>query len=77
MIAKRLSVRQTENWVRTYKPRSIVRGHAPAELRRIAADAESTLGVPVKISGSLNRGKIELRYSSREELERVCAKLVT
>jgi hypothetical protein len=54
-----------------------VRGNAPAELRRIAADAETKLGVPVKITGSLNRGKIELRYSSPEELERVCAKLVS
>jgi ParB family chromosome partitioning protein len=77
VIAKRLSVRQTENWVRTYKPRRLVRGDAPAELRRIAAEAESRLGVPVKISGTLRRGKIELHYSSQEELERVCAKLVS
>jgi ParB family chromosome partitioning protein len=77
VIAKRLSVRQTENWVRTYKPRRLARGDAPAELRRIATEAESRLGVPVKISGTLKRGKIELRYSSQEELERVCAKLVS
>jgi ParB family chromosome partitioning protein len=77
IIAKRLSVRQTENWVRTYKPRRVARSHAPAELRSVAAEAESKLGLPVKISGSFNRGKIELRYSSREELERVCAKLVS
>jgi ParB family transcriptional regulator, chromosome partitioning protein len=77
VVAKRLSVRQTENWVRTYKPRRLVRGDAPAELRRIAAEAESRLGVPVKISGTLKRGKIELRYASQEELERVCAKLVS
>jgi len=31
----------------------------------------------VAVTGNLNRGKIELRYSSREELERVCAKLVS
>jgi hypothetical protein len=55
----------------------LVRGDAPAELRRIAAEAEARLGVSVKISGSLKRGKIELRYSSQEELERVCAKLVS
>jgi len=76
VIAKRLSVRQTENWVRTYKPRRLPRNNSPAELRNIAANIESTLGVPVKITGTLNRGKVELRYSSREELERVCAKLV-
>ncbi len=76
VIAKRLSVRQTENWVRTYKPRRLLRNTAPADLRNVAADVESHLGIPVKITGTLNRGKIELRYSSREELERVCAKLV-
>ena len=77
VVAKRLSVRQTENWVRTYRPRRVLRNHAPAELRSVAAEAEMRLGVPVKITGTLNRGKIELRYSSREELERVCAKLVS
>jgi len=77
VIAKHLSVRQTENWVRTYRPRRRRRDESIVELRAIAADVESSLGLPIKISGSLNRGKVELRYSSREELERVCAKLVT
>jgi ParB family transcriptional regulator, chromosome partitioning protein len=77
VIAKHLSVRQTENWVRTYRPRRRRRDESIAELRAIAADVESSLGLPIKISGSLNRGRVELRYSSREELERVCAKLVT
>ena len=77
VIAKHLSVRQAENWVRTYRPRTRRREESTAELRAIAADVESSLGLPIKISGSLNRGRIELRYSNREELERVCAKLVT
>ena len=77
VIAKHLSVRQAENWVRTYRPQRKRRDESSAEMRAIAADVESSLGLPIKISGSLNRGKIELRYSSREELERVCAKLVT
>jgi ParB family chromosome partitioning protein len=76
VIAKHLSVRQTENWVRTYRPRRR-RDESSAELRAVAADVESSLGLPIKIAGSLNRGRIELRYSSREELERVCAKLVS
>lgn len=77
VIARHLSVRQTENWVRTYRPRSRHRGESIADLRAIAADVESSLGLPIKITGSLNRGKVELRYSSREELGRVCAKLLT
>ena len=76
VVAKHLSVRQTENWVRTYRPHRRRRAEASAELRAVAADVESSLGLPVKISGSLNRGKVELRYANREELERVCAKLV-
>lgn len=76
VVARRLSVRQTENWVRTYKPRRRPRTDASAELRALAAEMEKTLGLPAKITGTMNRGKLELRYSSREELERVCAKLV-
>ena len=77
VVARHLSVRQTENWVRTYRPRRRQGGEAPAELRRIAAEVESRLGLPVKVAGTMNRGTVELRYSSREELERVCAKLVS
>lgn len=77
VIARHLSVRQTENWVRTYRPRRVRSGSGAIELRALAADIESTLGLPVNVTGSLNRGKLELRYSSREELERVCAKLVS
>jgi ParB family chromosome partitioning protein len=77
VIARHLSVRQAENWVRTYSPRRRRNGEPSSELRSIAADVESRIGLPTKIAGSLLRGTIELRYSSREELERVCAKLVS
>jgi ParB family transcriptional regulator, chromosome partitioning protein len=76
VVARRLSVRQTENWVRTYKPRRRPRTDSSAELRALGAQIEASVGVPAKIAGTINRGKVELRYSSREELERVCAKLV-
>ena len=77
VVAKHLSVRQTENWVRTYRPSRKVRVDSSAELRAVAADIESSLGLPIKLTGSLNRGRLELSYSSREELERVCAKLLS
>ena len=77
VIARHLSVRQTENWVRTYSPRRKQRIDSTAELRALGAGIEAKLGLPMKLTGSLNRGKIELRYSSREELERVCAKLLS
>ncbi len=77
VIARHLSVRQTENWVRTYRPRRKQGIDSTAELRAIAAGIETSLALPIRLTGSLNRGKIELRYSSREELERVCAKLLS
>jgi ParB family chromosome partitioning protein len=77
IVARRLSVRQAENWVRTYRPRRRPRHDSTAELRALVTDIESRLGLPIKLTGSLNRGKLELRYSSHEELERVCAKLLS
>jgi ParB family chromosome partitioning protein len=77
VIARHLSVRQTENWVRTYRPHPKQRSDSSSELKAIAAGIESKTGLPVKLTGTLNRGRIELRYSSREELERVCAKLLS
>jgi hypothetical protein len=53
------------------------RRDSATELHALAADIESSLGLPIKLTGSLNRGQLEIRYSSREELERVCAKLVS
>ena len=46
VVAKHLSVRRTENWVRTYRPRPRRHGNSSAELRAIAADVESSLGYP-------------------------------
>ena len=76
-FVRHLSVRQTENWVRTYRPRRKQGIDSNAELRAIAAGIETKLALPIRLTGSLNRGKIDLRYSSREELERVCAKLLS
>ena len=77
VLGRRLSVRQTENWVRTYRPRRTPGRGESAELRALGAEIEARLGIPVRFRGTGNRGRVELRYSSREELDRVCAKLVT
>lgn len=77
VIGRHLSVRQTENWVRTYRPRRRPHTDSSSELRALAADIESSLGLPTTLTGSSNRGKLVLTYSTREELERVCAKLVS
>jgi ParB family chromosome partitioning protein len=77
VLGRRLSVRQTENWVRSYRPRRVAGRGESAELRALGAELESKLGLPVRFKGTGNRGRLEIKYSSREELERVCAKLVT
>ncbi len=77
VLGRRLSVRQTENWVRTYRPRRVGGRGESAELRALGAEIESRLGLPVRFKGTGNRGRLEIRYSSREELEQVCAKLVS
>jgi ParB family transcriptional regulator, chromosome partitioning protein len=77
VLGRRLSVRQTENWVRAYKPRRAAGRGESAELRALGAELETALGLPVRFKGTGNRGRLEIKYSSREELERVCAKLVT
>ena len=84
VLGRRLSVRQTENWVRSYRPRRVADRGGPAgargnsaDLRALGAEIESKLGLPIRFSGTGNRGRLQIRYSSREELERVCAKLVT
>ncbi len=77
VLGRRLSVRQAENWVRTYRPRRVGSRGESAELRALGADIEARLGLPVRFRGTGKRGRLEIKYSSREELERVCAKLVT
>ncbi|HLZ95569.1 MAG TPA: ParB/RepB/Spo0J family partition protein [Candidatus Dormibacteraeota bacterium] len=77
VLGRRLSVRQTENWVRSYRPRRVAGRGESAELRALGAELESKLGLPVRFKGTGNRGRLEIKYSSREELERVCAKLLT
>jgi ParB family transcriptional regulator, chromosome partitioning protein len=77
VLGRRLSVRQTENWVRTYRPRRVGARGESADLRALGSEIESRLGLPVRFSGTGNRGRLEIRYSSREELEQVCAKLVS
>lgn len=77
VIGRRLSVRQTENWVRTYRPRRVAARGESAELRGLGSELEARLGLPVRFRGTGNRGRLEIRYSSREELERVYGKLVS
>jgi len=79
VLSRRLSVRQTEAWVRRYVP---PRPRLPAAssrsaLQKLAADLQAALGVEVKVTGSLRRGRIALSYNSKEELQRLHDKLTS
>lgn len=79
VLGRRLSVRQTEAWVKHYlppRPRIPADSSRPA-LARLAAELEAALGLPVKVTGSPRRGKVTVSYRSKEELQGVYGKLTS
>jgi ParB family chromosome partitioning protein len=79
VLSRRLSVRQTEAWVKRYippRPR-IPAASSRSALERLAAELEAALGLAVRISGSQRRGKVTLSFGSKEELQRLYGKLTS
>jgi ParB family transcriptional regulator, chromosome partitioning protein len=77
VLSRRLSVRQTEAWVKRYvppRPRIPAASSRPA-LERLATDLQAALGLEVKATGSLRRGRVSISYSSKEELQGLYDKL--
>jgi ParB family transcriptional regulator, chromosome partitioning protein len=76
VVGKSLSVRQTERWVRTYRPPALRRPRADeAGAAEIGADAiRESLGMPVRIVGT-TRGRVVIEFSSRGQLEAIIARL--
>jgi len=79
VLSRRLSVRQTEAWVKRYVPPRprIPAASARSALQKLAAELESALGLEVKVTGSLRRGRITLSYKSKEELQGLYGKLTS
>ena len=73
-LEKHLSVRQMEAWVKAYQQPGR-RRHSGAALKTLAREVESALGLPVSIAGSARKGRVSVRYTSAEELERIRARL--
>jgi ParB family chromosome partitioning protein len=77
VVGRRLNVRQTENWVRAYRPgvarRPAVTARPPAP-DTLALRLGEALGAPVRISGAA-RGRITIEFSSRRQLEGIVARL--
>jgi ParB family chromosome partitioning protein len=76
VLAKQLNVRQTERWVRTYRPVSPRRrpGPQPASARELEEQIRDAVGAPVRIVG-VARGRLIIEFSSRSQLEAIAAKL--
>ena len=76
VLAKQLNVRQTERWVRTYRPPLAKRKPAaqPASLRELEDQIRDALGTPVRIVGAV-RGRLSIEFSSRSQLEAIAARL--
>ena len=67
VIKKNLSVRQTEQLVKTFKEAK----EDEADLQYITESLRSYLHTKVKLAGTTSRGKIEISYFSAAELERL------
>ncbi|HVD01083.1 MAG TPA: ParB/RepB/Spo0J family partition protein [Candidatus Dormibacteraeota bacterium] len=79
VLGRRLSVRQTEAWVKRYlppRPRLITDSSRTA-LARLAAELEAAIGLSVKLTGSPRRGKVAIAYGSQEDLQRLYGKLTS
>jgi ParB family chromosome partitioning protein len=78
VLLRCLSVRQTEALTRRIlaerRPRTA--SSQPADLRALTDALRFTLGAPISIAGTADSGRIVLEYHSREELERLCERIV-
>ena len=78
VISRRLSVRQTENWVKRYVPPRRAR-RAPAwrgGLDELERDLHTALGMLVRVSGGGRQGTITIVYRTPEELAEVSRRLL-
>lgn len=76
VVAKQLSVRQTEALVRRLAGRRTRRlGVFSAEPDFLADALREVLGAPVHVHGTTEAGRISIDYHSREELERLCERI--
>jgi ParB family chromosome partitioning protein len=78
VLARHMSVRQTERWVRSYRPPARPRRRAAVgatELDALAGELSEGLGLAVSISGSLRSGRVVIRYQDPDQLETLCRKL--
>lgn len=74
IIAKKLSVRQTEELIKNLKKEKSLKkliDNVSPDLRYVCDLFKSHLGTKVKITGDRSKGKIEINYYTIDDLERI------
>ena len=76
VIAQGLSVRETEQLVKSYQafavmPEKKAKPEMPAEFKEFRKLLQKGLGTKVAVKGDLNKGQITIKYYNREDLERL------
>jgi ParB family transcriptional regulator, chromosome partitioning protein len=76
IMARRLSVREAEALKREQRTPSPIKVNPPRTHRQIELNLSRSVGTKVRIQGA-DKGKIELNFGSREELDRLVALLAS
>jgi hypothetical protein len=80
VLAKHLSVRQAERWVREYQPSRAMPNQTEAPASRAMAPVVEQLkdrfGDAVRVTGSRRRGSVTIKYRSTDELDDLLAFLL-
>lgn len=80
VLARHLSVRQTERWVREFTPEDAARKRQQRPSARgmgpVVQKLQDRFGEAVRVTGSRRRGAVTLRYGSKEELDNLMAFLL-
>jgi ParB family chromosome partitioning protein len=76
VIAQGLSVRETEQLVKSYQafavmPEKKEKPEMPAEFKEFRKLLQKGLGTKVSVKGDLNKGQITIKYYNRQDLERL------
>ena len=76
VLGKRLSVRQTEAYVRSYRP-LVRRGSQTPDstLAQLALELSAELDLPVSITGGPSGGRVSIRFSNQKDLDRLLVRL--
>ena len=76
VLGRRLSVRQAEAWVRSYRPAVRRPPRAPdPTLGQLALELGEALRLAVSITGGPGGGRLSIRFSNRRELDGLVARL--